>query len=138
MGFTTSSRSACTADTLGNARSHLNSVSHVSLLSHTWACTEVAQISDLTLYPFAQVEEQEQAQSAAVHVEPKTYNQTPEDAQLRLRQMHSGASVLAGVLDIIESVLGARIGPDQLLMEVLHTIIVSRCACALTHLLLKG
>ena len=27
--------------------------------------------------------------------------------------MQSGASVLAGVLDTIESVLGARIGPDQ-------------------------
>ena len=111
----------------------------VSLLSHVWACTEVAQISDLTLYPFAQVVEQEQAQSAAMQIAHKTYKQMPEDAQLRRRHMQSGASVLAGVLDIIESVMDARISPDQPLMEVLHNYhIVSRCACALRHVLLKS
>ena len=106
-------------------------------MSHIWACTEVAQTSDLTVYPFPQAEEQEQAQSAAVHVAPKPHKQMPQDTQLRGRPMQSGASVLAGVLDIIESVLGARIGPDQPLMEVLHSVIISRCACALMRLLLK-
>ena len=103
-------------------------------MSHIWACTKVAQISDLTLDPFAQVEEQEHAQSAAVHIAPKLHKQMPQDAQLRGKPMQSGASVLAGVLDTIESVLGARICPDQPLMEVLHTIMISRCSYALMQM----